>query len=178
MRVYYDPETGDILYTSNASIEATPEGVFIETGSDALPNGLLRYRVENGALVDRYNEDALRQSINDERDRRLEETPYVFDGVTFQFNTKSRENIMGAAASATIAITMNGAQAGDLNWHGETTPFVFLALDNTPVQMDAPTVIRFGQEAAKLKSKIIFAARRLKDLDPIPANFTDDVHWT
>jgi hypothetical protein len=43
--------------------------------------------------------------------------------------------------------------------------------------MDAQTVIAFGQAVAAMKSAHIFAARSLKDSDPIPADYTSDGYW-
>ena len=43
--------------------------------------------------------------------------------------------------------------------------------------MDAQTVVEFGQEAAKHESSYIFAARMLKDMDPIPDDYTNPIYW-
>lgn len=114
--------------------------------------------------------------VDAERDRRIDGT-FVFAGVTFQSHPRDRENIAGAAQLATIALTMGGAQPGDLRWHGGDSDFVWIAADNSLVPMDAPTVIGFGQAVAAHKHAHIFAARALKDADPIPADYTDGSYW-
>lgn len=43
--------------------------------------------------------------------------------------------------------------------------------------MDAQTVVAFGKAAAERKQTLIFAARQLKDMQSIPADFTDDKWW-
>jgi hypothetical protein len=54
---------------------------------------------------------------------------------------------------------------------------VWIAGDNSSVPMDAQTVTSFGQTAAAWKSAHVFAARAIKDMRPIPADFTDDAYW-
>lgn len=114
--------------------------------------------------------------VDAERDRRIDGT-FVFAGVTFQSRPQDRENIAGAAQLATIALTMGGAQPGDLRWHGGDSDFVWIAADNSLVPMDAPTVIGFGQAVAEHKHAHIFAARAIKDAEPIPADYTDGSYW-
>lgn len=116
-----------------------------------------------------------REDVNAERDRRIDGR-FAFGGHIFQSDTEARENISGASAAAIGAI-MLGAQAGDLRWHGGDEDFAWLALDNTSVPMDAPTVYAFGMAAMRHKSDHIWAARALKDADPTPADFADDSHW-
>jgi len=118
------------------------------------------------------------EDVDAERDRRLgPDATFVFEGATFQFGPESRENIMGAANLAAIALTLDGKAPDDLYWHDGADPFVFLDAANTPVAMDAATVIAFGKAAAERKTAMIFAARALKEMTPIPADYTADSWW-
>ncbi|WP_182422032.1 DUF4376 domain-containing protein [Aureimonas sp. ME7] len=114
--------------------------------------------------------------IDAERDRRIE-AGFTFAGKAFQARPADRENILGAASLAHMAMTLQNKKPGDLRWHGGEDDFVWIAADNSLVPMDAPTVMAFGQVAANHKSAHTFAARALKDLDEIPADFADDRHW-
>jgi hypothetical protein len=114
-------------------------------------------------------------AIDAERDRRID-AGVVFNGVRFQTRPADRENVAGATQLATLAV-MAGAQAGNLRWHGGASDFAWIAEDNSIVTMDAQTVIAFGQAVAAMKSAHIFAARSLKDSDPIPADYTSNGYW-
>lgn len=87
--------------------------------------------------------------------------------------------ILVAAALAFAAVqsqTSANATAIFL-WHGGSEPFGWIAADNEVVSMDAQTVFAFGQAAAAVETRLIFAARALREMDPIPENFTDDAWW-
>ena len=113
--------------------------------------------------------------VDAERDRRIE-AGMTFNSVRYQTRAQDRENVAGASIMALAAITQ-GAQPGDLRWHGGTSDFVWIAEDNSLNLMDAQTFFAFGQAMAAHKSALIFAARALKDMEPIPADFTDDGYW-
>lgn len=117
----------------------------------------------------------LKAGIDAERDRRIS-GGFIFAGVEYQSRSEDRENIAGAATAALGAI-MAGAQPGDLRWHGGAEDFAWIAADNTMHTMDAQTVYAFGQAAMAHKQAHIFAARTLKDADPIPGDFADDKWW-
>ena len=117
----------------------------------------------------------LERCVDVERDRRVA-GGFVFGGNTFQARAEDRENIAGASTAALAAI-VNGAQAGDLRWHGGDSDFCWIAADNTLVPMDAQTMFGCGQAAMAHKQAMIFAARALKDLVEIPADFADDRWW-
>ena len=113
--------------------------------------------------------------VDRERDRRIE-AGFEFEGVLYQAREQDRENISGAATAALAAI-VNGAKPGDYRWHGGDSDFVWIAADNTEHKMDAQTAFAFGQAAMQYKTRYIFAARALKDRDPIPDDFADDKYW-
>jgi hypothetical protein len=87
---------------------------------------------------------------------------FVFEGVTYQSRATDRENIMGAALMASLAIT-DGAQPGDYRWSAPAADFEWIALDNSKVKMDAQTVLKLGMAQAARKQQLIFAARAIKD---------------
>ena len=116
-----------------------------------------------------------RRLIDAERDRRIL-SGFFFQGAVYQTRLEDRENIAGASTAA-LAAVMQGAQAGDYLWHGGTTPFVWIAANNSENLMDAPTMFAFGQAALAHKKAHIFAARALKNMDSIPADFADDSYW-
>jgi hypothetical protein len=119
--------------------------------------------------------------VDRERDRRID-AGFVFDGVRYQSDEGSRENIAGAKSAASDAIAL-GALAGDFGWQRLLDPdaaetFVWIATDNSLHPMDAQTVVRFGYAAMAHKQDMIFKARSLKAMDPIPADFaSNDAYW-
>ncbi|HBF31868.1 DUF4376 domain-containing protein [Rhizobium sp.] len=122
------------------------------------------------------------EQVDRERDRRID-AGFVFDGVLFQSDAGSRENIAGAKSAASDAI-MLGAQANDFGWQrlldpNATNTFAWIATDNSLHPMDAQTVVRFGYAAMAHKQDMIFKARSLKAMDTIPADYaTNDAYWS
>lgn len=99
--------------------------------------------------------------VNNERDRRINQG-FEFNGVRFQSRADDRENIKGA-----VMIAMYDPSYSS-DW---------IAEDNGVVRMDAPTLFAFGRTAAEHKQHLIFKARQIKDMNPIPEDFTDDKWW-
>lgn len=127
------------------------------------------------AVMAAFDADAsTAEDVDTERDRRL--ATYTFGGKVYQFDSESRENINGVGTLALAAI-INGSQPGDYRWADADVDFSFIALDNTPVLMDAQTAWNFAQSAAIWKKQHIYAARAIKDTSPIPANYADDSLW-
>lgn len=112
--------------------------------------------------------------VNAERDRRL--SAFTYAGKAYDFDAGSRENISGAGTLAMAAIIV-GAQVGDLRWADPSVDFVWIAADNSLIPMDAQTCLEFAQAAASWKAKHIYAARALKDLPSIPADYKNDQYW-
>ncbi len=113
--------------------------------------------------------------VNAERDRRLE-MPFEFGGKLWQRDRISLQRITGAATLAGFAVGA-GAQPDDYLWHGGSEPFGWIAEDNEVVPMDAPTVFAFGQAAAAVETRLIFAARALREMVPVPADYADNRWW-
>lgn len=114
--------------------------------------------------------------VNAERDRRIH-AGFSFSGKTYAFDPSSKQRVTGAGTLAGFALAA-GAQPGDMLWHGGQQPFRWIADDNSLTEMDAQTCFAFGQAAAAHEEAHIFAARAIKDMDPIPADYaTDDTYW-
>lgn len=121
-------------------------------------------------------------AVDVERDRRID-AGFVFEGVHYQSRPEDRENIAGAKAAATDAITIYGAEPGNFAWQRLLDPnapeeFRWIAADNTTHPMDAQTAMRFGYAALNHKQAHIFAARTLKNMSTIPSDFgTNPTYW-
>jgi hypothetical protein len=113
--------------------------------------------------------------VTTERDLRLY-AGFSFAGKSYGSTNADMKRITGAATLAGFAMGA-GAAAGDLRWANAAQDFAWIAADNTLTTMDAQTCLAFGQAAAAHESAHIFAARALKDADPIPADFADDGYW-
>ncbi len=115
-------------------------------------------------------------AINAERDRRLP-LDFEFQGVMFQRDEKSLKRISGMGTLALGAIQVEGAQPGDLYWYDPENPFGWIASDNSVMPMDAPTMWAFGKAAAAVESRLVFAAKTLREMDPIPDDFATHPVW-
>lgn len=183
-----DPESG-IVYHSLKPGESIGEGlVFLESWREEnSPPSRWHQRIGSSAkVVDEkyiqshaYEEKPTlypnKEEVNNERDRRIE-TSFPYMGKQIQFRPGDRENINGASSLAIIAI-MNGAKPGDTKWHGGEEDFAWITADNSLLVLDAFQTIGMGKAAAEWKSKNIFAARELKNQDPIPRDFEEDKYW-
>lgn len=119
--------------------------------------------------------EKLVRAIDVERNRRIADG-FIFGGKLYQSRNEDRENIAGASLAA-LAAMGNGALPDDYRWHGGDSDFVWIAEDNSLTLMDAQTMFAFGQTAMAHKQAHIFAARALKDADPIPADFMSENYW-
>ena len=113
--------------------------------------------------------------VDAERDRRID-AGVEFQGVMFQSRATDRENIAGASQLGFMAI-VSGAQPGDLRWSNPDQDFAWIASDNSLVPMHALAVVAFGKVAAERKQALIYSGRQLKDMQPIPTDYTDDKWW-
>jgi len=126
-------------------------------------------------IVETKPEDALRREINAERDRRIA-AGVNFNGKTFQSDPASIENI-GNVATAALSYIVSGGSPDEMYWQSPDVPFAWLAEDNTLMPMTPQMMIEFGNATLAHKSAIIFAARALKDMNPLPVDYTDDKWW-
>ena len=113
--------------------------------------------------------------VDAERDRRIA-AGFAYAGKVFQFREEDKARITGMATLAGFAIGQ-GALAGNLLWHGGVDPFEWITLDNTTIPLDAPSMFEVGQRGAEHERAHIFAARTLKNMTTIPADFEADLYW-
>ena len=132
-------------------------------------------KVQNADFKAALRRERRLADIGKERDDRIN-AGFMFDGVLYQSRPEDRENLSGAATNALSAI-MAGATVGDYLWHGGSTDFVWIAADNSLHPMDAQTMFALGQAAMAHKQAHIFAARAIKDMDPLPEDVSDDALW-
>ncbi len=141
------------------------------------PTATPQQRAAAQALIDTYDPDAPTVAdVTAERDRRLEVFP--FGGKLYDFcdGKGSDINIAGAGSLALAAI-IAGAQPGNLRWVDPNIDFTWVAADNASTPMDAQTCLAFAQAAAAWKARHIRAARALKDMSAIPADYATDARW-
>ena len=112
--------------------------------------------------------------VNAERDRRM--GTFQFMGKSYQLVADSQVNISGAGTLALAAI-VNGSLPGDYRWSGVAADFYWLTADNTQTLMDAQAMLAFTQTATAWKRDHIYAARVIKNLSPIPADYADNSRW-
>lgn len=153
-----------------AAAVPVPDGKQITSATVQRVEGVVRY-VNTLVDVPRPTED----QVDAERDRRIA-AGFTFAGVIYQSRPEDRENIMGAGTAA-LGAMMQGALPGDYRWHGGDSDFAWIAADNSLNPMDAQTVYAFGLAAMAHKTAHIFAARAIKDANPVPADFADNIYW-
>lgn len=160
-------------YASNDHMAVVaPDGRFIPVDPDNRDYAAL---VASGEDIAPYEAPpAGADAVNQERDRRIAVFP--FGGRLYQLDGESQVNVAGAGTLALAAI-IEGAQVGNLRWSDADEDFVWLAADNTATAMDAQTMFAFAQAAAAWKREHIYAARVIKSLTPIPADYADNSRW-
>lgn len=139
-----------------------------------LPNNAVvgKYWI-NGEMLDRLPPTTW--DVQLERDSRS--ANFTFQGNEYQLSGSSVENILGAGTLALGAI-VNGAQPGDFRWADPNEDFKWITNNNDYVTMDAQTTFQFAQAAAAWRKKHIYAARALKDMDPIPLDYaSNNSYW-
>jgi len=188
----FDAETGEYLFASAADLDPLVAGRFLlPANATMLPppedkegfvrrfvDGAWGYSPAGDTEAPPTEEPVVTAAMVDAvRDIRVA-SGFGFNGKVYQTRPEDRENIAGAATAALAAIMVNGAQPGDFRWHGGDSDFEWIAADNSTHPLDAQTTFAMGQAAMAHKQAHIFAARTLKDMDPIPADFaTNDAYW-
>lgn len=115
--------------------------------------------------------------IDQEKDRRTS-MGFMFEGKAYLTESQSQMNdILGALADATAAITVDQAQPGDLRWADPRYDFAWSAADGSGVPMDAQTCLAFTRAAVRRKSLLVGAGLALKAMNPIPVDYMDDKYW-
>lgn len=160
-------------YRMDGGIKRNSDGASIGVGTSDYHDAMAW--VASGNTIAPYAPPPLSSAdVSSERDRRLLSFP--FGGKVYQFDQDSQTNIAGAGTLSLAAI-INGVQAGDYRWSDPDADFYWLASDNSQTLMDAQTMFAFAQAAAAWKRDHIYAARIIKDLSPIPADYADDSRW-
>lgn len=115
--------------------------------------------------------------VDQEKDRRTA-MGFIYNGKAYLTETQSQMNdILGALADATAAITVDQAQPGDLRWADPRYDFAWSAADGSGVPMDAQTCLAFTRAAVRRKSLLVGAGLALKAMNPIPVDYMDDKYW-
>ncbi len=165
--------------SEQTTIEAVIDGVtmFVPNDMGNSHRSAIEEDINNGGdpIEDWVAPSPTTADVNRERDTRIQ-SGFTFAGKDYDFDDQSKANISGAALNAFMAIVA-GAQVADLRWHLGANDFAWIAQDNTLTTMDAQTVVAFGQAAASHETAHIFAARALKEANPIPTDYVDDAYW-
>lgn len=189
---HYDGETGEYLFASAADPDPLVPGRYLLPANTTLrpppiaKDGFIRrfidgawgYSPAGDTETPPTEEPVVTSAMVDlARDIRIA-SGFGFNGHVYQTRPEDRENIAGAATAAIAAIMVNNAQPGDFRWHGGDSDFEWIAADNTTHPLDAQTMFAMGQAAMAHKTAHIWAARALKDMDPIPADYaTNPEYW-
>lgn len=144
-------------------------------GDDAVATSASAYLANGGAWTTYSATLPTNGDVDAERDRRL--ATFAFGGVVYDFDEVSRALIDKARVSAMNYIIVAGPQPGNLRWADATQDFGWIAADNTFHVMDAETCLSFGTAAASWEGRHILAARAIKNLSPIPADYAADARW-
>ena len=152
---------------ANAYVQSWPQfEVTRIANEEELADVLRRYGLR-GPVASSVDVDA-------ERDRRM--GTFTFGGKAYDLKGQSLANVSGAGTLSLAAI-INGAQPGNLRWADPDEDFTWIANDNTMTPMDAQTCWAFAQTAASHRKDMIFKARAIKDMSPIPADYTANSYW-
>lgn len=161
-------------FTAMGNITALVDGVQVTIPTDA-ENRHYAALIEQNIKPAPYVAPGLAAAVKAECDRRLV-ADFEFNGVMFQRDPTSLQRITGAATLAGFAIAA-GVRPGNLRWANPDRDFAWIASDNSLVEMDAQTAFAFGQAAAAVETRIIYAAKALREMDPIPDDYDDDRWW-
>lgn len=170
-----DPNWHAVQVSGGVAIIERKQGEPLRVDDEDVDSLIAPYLAAREAVLNPPETEPTPADVDAERNRRID-GGFEFAGVRYQTRPGDRENIAGASIAALGAIGA-GAQPGDYRWHGGSSDFVWIAEDNSTHPMDAQTVFAFGQAAMQHKQGLIFAARALKDMDPIPADYADDQYW-
>lgn len=104
---------------------------------------------------------ATTDSVNVERDRRLAEG-FLFRGMRFLVIGEAKTDITAMAVSATLA-KADGFEAEEFRWQNPDRDFAWIAIDNSRLLLDAPSMVEFAKEAGRFSESHVMAARNIKD---------------
>lgn len=170
------PALGEFERYGAETLTPDPERRVVVVVREAVP-----WSAEEIAAEAEARRAALAPLIDTERDRRIS-AGFEFVGVWYQSRLPAPgragdwEVFSGKALEALMAV-LNGSQPGDLRWSDPVEDFAWIAADNSRVPMDAQTVIELAKAASAHRGRHTFAGSDLKQMQPIPADYTDDQWW-
>ena len=117
--------------------------------------------------------------VDAERDRR-KHLDLTFDvdanSKIFQADRASQTHMHEAAVWALKAVEA-GAAEDDYLWNSNTENFQWILADNSLLLMDAHEMIGLWAAVSKRNTQLQLKGRLLKDMNPIPMNYTDNSFW-
>lgn len=134
---------------------ATLEGEWVHDAQFAMPIG---HGWDGKRAIPPPPEPIGTDAVNAERDRRVG-LPIGFEADLFQVTDGSIQDDFGLAVA------------------GLQTEFSRITLDNRIVSLSSEQMIELGRAVIERKSRLTLAARRLKDMSPIPRDYLNDKHW-
>lgn len=172
-------------YPADAPVIAVRNGIeeYRRANDDIDGGGMLSY-IAGGGTISAYVAPAKTKSDVDAEWSRRVFSEFAFEGETYHADRDSIANVAGAAIWAQDAIA-NGVSAGNFYWQAANPanpsqsdlPFAWKSKSNGLIQMDAPTVIAFAKALATWKQSHFLAARAIKEMTPIPADYDADSRW-
>jgi hypothetical protein len=117
-------------------------------------------RAYNADEIARLIEEA-KQEVTDQRNEKIN-AGVMFDGVLYQSDPDSRENVNGAYSRANAVKAKGGGLPGDYRWFHADYDFSYTAADNTEHLMDADAIIAMGDAFSDRKMVLIKFAQAVK----------------
>lgn len=155
-----------------------PTGEFTQPDGSPIVEGWIDLTQDELDEIEEVKAAALivpRAAVDAERDRRTA-LNFTYAGKPFQLDERNISRITAMGADARFAMAA-GAVEDDYFWADPTTPFGFIATDNSVMPMDAQTMADFANAAKLWVSRHTFAGLALKSQQVIPQDFADDSHW-
>jgi hypothetical protein len=149
---------------------------FRRSDDDEGNGGMLAYIAQGGTIAPYAAPAATSRDVNVERDRRISDG-FVFGGNEYQTDQGSRENISGAQGLSLGAMIADPAGSLGLRWTNPDKDFAWTDSSNNEIAMTAAECQAFCHSAMQYKTDLIKSARVVKDSNPIPENYADDIHW-
>lgn len=151
------------IYNSDSNL---PEPELPLRVSESIERGLTELLSLDEPLPDTEELQKLRirraqKKVNQIRDKHIN-SGVEFQGVVYQSDADSRENVNGAYSRANAVKAKGGGLPGDYRWFSDDYDFSFTAGDNSEHLMDADTVIDMGDAFSDRKLVLIKFAQAVK----------------
>lgn len=174
----YMPNDPIALPDASQQVQAIDDqGVHWSLTEDSQLGDWVEY-LANGGMIDPYvAPPVVGSDVNTERDRRIY-GGFVYMNHMFQSDEFSQRNMADASQAADLVIAEDYRKAETYRWQiGATEDFYWIVEDNTKLPMTAYDVRGLAQNMLRFKQRMIRCGRTIKDMYPIPANYTDDMYW-